>query len=527
MSVWRPLRKSFSSVHTLSNRCFGSIAHLQRDSTFGTLTSDHINHFKSVLDYQSNPNSLLSSENNDDLSSFNQDWLKKYKGNSSCVLRPKSTQELSNILKYCNEHSLAVCIQSGNTGLVGGSIPVFDEVVVSMSRMNNIISFDNITGILTCESGVILQECDEYLREKCEIAHLFPLDLGAKGSCQIGGNISTNAGGLRLVRFGSLHGNVLGLEVVLANGEVLNLLSNNRKDNTGYDLKQLFIGSEGTLGIVTKASILCPKLCSNTNLMFLSIKNGFENVLNVLKCARVELNEILSAVEFLDSESLRYPIEHLHGQYPFVLEDGKNIYDVYEDKHSFYMVIETMGSNNEHDSNKIEKFIENLFCKELINDGTFAESTDQMSKLWKLREGIGPGIGESGLACYKYDISLPLDKMYDIVDIMKNRFNEKGFKTSGKDKDVDIVGYGHLGDGNLHLNIMLNKFEDEYEEIIEPFIYEYCQSVDGSISAEHGIGSMKPQYLKYSKSQESINVMKGLKQLFDPKGILNPYKVLP
>ena len=489
----------------------------QRNTTFAKLTDADISHFQSIIDNSGN-NAILLSKNNEDISFYNRDWLGKYEGRSSCVLKPKTTNEMSAILSYCNERRLAVCVQSGNTGLVGGSVPLFDEIVISMSRMNNILTFDENSGILEVEAGVILQDCDKYLREDCKIPHLFPLDLGAKGSCQIGGNISTNAGGLRLVRFGSLHGSVLGLEVVLSDGRILNLMSKNRKDNTGYDLKQLFIGSEGTLGIITKASVLCPKLCQNTNVMFLSL-NSFNNVLNVLKIAKTDLNEILSAIEFTDGASLRYPIEYLNYQSPF---NDINIMD-----NPFYMVIETMGSNGDHDANKIELFIEKLFDSDLILDGTFAESAEQQEKLWAVREGIAPGMAESGRALFLYDISLPLDKMYEIVEIVQERFKkELGGEDSEEYKKIDITGFGHLGDGNLHLNVIAPHFDEKYVKILEPFIYEYCQSVGGSISAEHGIGLMKQNYLQYSKSDDAIQCMKGIKQLFDPYGILNPYKVL-
>ena len=243
--------------HTISS--FGSIAHLERDTTHSKLTEEDLKHFESIID-NSAGNAIISSSSNEDLSSYNTDWLKKYIGTSQLVLKPKTTQEVSDILSYCNKRKLAIHTQAGNTSLVGGGVPVFDEIILNTSRMNEILSFDEISGILICESGCILQETDNYLRlideprkeyssikERHKIPHIFPLDLGAKGQCQIGGNISTNAGGLRLVRYGSLHGSVLGLEVVTADGNILNLLSECRKDNTGYDLKQLFIGSEGML----------------------------------------------------------------------------------------------------------------------------------------------------------------------------------------------------------------------------------------------------------------------------------------
>ncbi|GBM38215.1 D-2-hydroxyglutarate dehydrogenase, mitochondrial [Araneus ventricosus] len=210
------------------------------------------------------PNRIV--QHSDDLVSYNTDWLRSHKGASALALRPKTTEEVSEILKYCNKQKLAVCPQGGNTGLVGGSIPIFDEIVVSMSLMNDVLHFDDNTGVLKCQSGCILENLENLVNGK---GYTVPVDLGAKGSCQIGGNISTNAGGLRFVRYGSLHGNVLGLKVVLPSGEILDCMNTMRKNNTGYDLKHLFIGSEGTLGIVTEAAILCYPKSSETAVAFL------------------------------------------------------------------------------------------------------------------------------------------------------------------------------------------------------------------------------------------------------------------
>lgn len=188
----------------------------------------------------------------EDLDFYNTDWIKTVKGQSGCVLKPKTTDEVSEIMKYCNAKKLAVVPQGGNTGLVGGSTPIFDEIVLSTSLMDKIISLDLNSSIVSVQSGVILEKLDNYLNEK---DLMVPYDLGAKGSCQVGGNIATNAGGIRLLRYGNLHGSVIGIEAVLASGEIINCMSENKKDNTGYDLKHLFIGSEGTLGIVTKVSL--------------------------------------------------------------------------------------------------------------------------------------------------------------------------------------------------------------------------------------------------------------------------------
>lgn len=207
-------------------------------------------------------------EDKGDLVKYNQDWTRKYRGHSPLVLRPKTAEQVANILKYCNERRLAVVPQGGNTGLVGGGVPVFDEIVMNMELMGKIHEFDPVSGVLQCEAGCTLEALDMWLRER---GSMMPLDLGAKGSCQIGGNVATNAGGLRLLRYGSLHGSVMGLQSVLADGRILNGMNKCRKDNTGYDLKQLFIGSEGTLGVITDVSILTVPLPSSVQVALLAV----------------------------------------------------------------------------------------------------------------------------------------------------------------------------------------------------------------------------------------------------------------
>ncbi|KAJ2766128.1 D-lactate ferricytochrome c oxidoreductase, partial [Coemansia nantahalensis] len=203
-----------------------------------------------------------------ELEGFNNDWLGKYRGRSQVVLRPKTTAEVAGILRYCNDERIAVVPQGGNTGLVGGGVPVGDEVVLSLRNLNKVRSYDEASGILVCDAGCVLEELDNFVAER---SHVMPLDLGAKGSCHIGGNVATNAGGIRFLRYGSLHGSVLGLEVVLPDGTVLDNLSTLRKDNTGYDLKQLFIGSEGTLGVITGVSIATPRRPSAVNVAVLGV----------------------------------------------------------------------------------------------------------------------------------------------------------------------------------------------------------------------------------------------------------------
>eukprot|EP00884_Botryococcus_braunii_P004609 jgi/Botrbrau1/14149/Bobra.182_3s0090.2 len=358
----------------------------------------------------------------------------KYTGKSTLALRPKSTEEVSKILAHCNKRRLAVVPQGGNTGLVGGSVPVFDEVVLSTSRLNQVRNFDPVSGTLVCGAGCVLEELDRRVGEE---GCVMPLDLGAKGSCLIGGNVSTNAGGLRLLRYGSLHGSVLGVEAVLPDGTVLDLLQSLRKDNTGYDLKQLFIGAEGTLGVVTAVSIQCAPKPLAVHVMYLALPS-FSAALQVLVKARRQLGEVLSAFEFLDADSQALTLEHLEGvRAPLPASSSP-----------FYLVVETSGSNGQHDYAKIESFLGGLMEEGLVEDGTIAQDSVQAAGIWAIREGITVALKHAG-AVYKYDISLPTSKMYELVEVMRGRLSHL---------PVRVVGYGHLGDGNLHLNVSCKEY---------------------------------------------------------------------
>ncbi|XP_053388422.1 D-2-hydroxyglutarate dehydrogenase, mitochondrial-like, partial [Mercenaria mercenaria] len=435
-----------------------------------------------------------------ELEGYNTDWIKNCRGASQLLLKPKTTDDMSAILKVCNERNLAVVPQGGNTGLVGGSVPVFDEVIISTQQMNEIISLDTLSGILMCQAGCILGNLDNYVSEH---NLTMPIDLGAKGSCHIGGNLATNAGGLRLLRYGSLHGSVLGLEAVLPDGEVLDCMSSLRKDNTGYDVKQLFIGSEGTLGIITKAAILCPQKPQAVNVAFLGV-DSFSRVLEVFKETKKNLAEILSAFEFLDAESLRVGTDNLKLTSPI-------------SDHPFYVLIETSGSNSAHDEEKLTKFLESMMESGKVLDGTVAAENSKIQHIWNLRERVAEGLMHDGY-CYKYDVSLPLENFYGLVSDMRDRLG---------DKVTRVVGYGHVGDGNLHLNATTPEYNTEVMELIEPFVYDWVAKYRGSISAEHGLGFKKRQFIYHSKSRSAVTVMKNIKGIFDPKGIMNPYKTLP
>ncbi|XP_076013980.1 D-2-hydroxyglutarate dehydrogenase, mitochondrial isoform X2 [Genypterus blacodes] len=396
-------------LHSGSGRSGSSPSAAPARLPFSTVTEEDLAFFKKIL-----PGRTITDP--DLLESSNVDWIKTVRGFSEVLLRPQTTDEVSQILRYCNSRNLAVNPQGGNTGLVGGSVPVYDEVILSTSLMNNIRTFDNISGILTCQAGCILENLSLYLEER---DHIMPLDLGAKGSCHIGGNVVTNAGGLRLLRYGSLHGTVLGLEVVLADGRVLDCLSTLRKDNTGYDLKQLFIGSEGTLGVVTAVSVLCPRKPKSVNVVFLGCES-FETLLQAFQLCKDMLGEILSAFEFLDGECMTLLNTHL--KLPNPIGDCP-----------FYIVIETAGSDSTHDGEKLHNFLEAAMTSSLVTDGTVATEDNKIKALWSMRERITEALIHDGYN-YKYDISLPVDRLYQLVTDTREHLGERAKR---------VVGYGH------------------------------------------------------------------------------------
>lgn len=457
---------------------------------FKKLESEDLNYFKTILSSDS-----IQTE---DLDKYNFDWLKKYEGKSQLALKPKTTEEISSILKYCDGNKLAVVPQGGNTGLVGGSVPVHDEIIISLERMNKIINFDAITSTLHCEAGCILESLNIYLEDR---GFTMPLDLGAKGSCQIGGNIATNAGGIHFVKHGSMRKNTKGIKAVLADGTIIDTLNALPKNNTGYDLKQLFIGSEGTLGVITECLINIPTKLKFNDVSLIACEK-FSDILDIYQKVKKEFENELSAIEFFDNQALL--VQEKHGRKsPFT------------SKYPFYMIIE-IASNLDYN----KQMLEDLLTKLEPVDGIIAENRIQKRSIWELRETIQEGAAKEGLVL-SYDISLPLEHFYEIVEESRKRVGDL----------ANVIGYGHIGDYNLHLNI-INKNHKQDEnflklvDIMEPFVYDFLVKYKGSVSAEHGIGVHKTKYLNRSQTNESISLMKLIKNTMDPNAILNPYKVL-
>ena len=396
--------------------------------------------------------------------------------------------------------------------------------------MNQVRVFDPVSGVLVCDAGCVLEAMDNFLADR---NHIFPLDLGAKGSCQIGGNVATNAGGLRLLRYGNLHGTVLGVEAVLPDGTIVNDLQKLRKNNTGFDLKQMFIGSEGAIGLITGVSIQCPQRSKAVNVAYFGLQS-FEHAKKAFIKAKIDLGEILSAFELMDGISQDFIHETTGKKYPL------------EERYPFHVLIETSGSNNEHDAEvrviinnrnlffdrnqtnktvqiqKLEKFLEEVMSDEIVSDGVVAQDETQAKTLWTWREGLPEACAHFG-GTYKYDVSIPLSDFYKLIEDCRQRLSAAGlvstsFPPTSSDKEpvVAVVGWGHMGDSNLHLNVAVRRYDKEVEKCMEPFVYEWIKEREGSISAEHGLGFAKRDYVRYSRDETSLEMMRKLKKTFDP-----------
>lgn len=487
---------------------------LERSEIYNQLDYTHIDFFTKILS-KDGVLSNLNDNHSNDLSKYNFDWMKKYLGNSKLVLKPRTNTQVAEILKYCNSEKLAIVPQSGNTGLVGGSVPLFDEIVLSMEKFNKIIDFDKKTNTVYSESGVILETMNKYLLENFN--REFPLDLGAKGSCMLGGNLSTNAGGIHFVKYGSLKSNTTEIEYVSANGEIITI----NEKNDLYGIKNLMIGSEGTLGVITKLKCKTFEKMMHSNVLLIELPSFEKLTYFYLMCKKMLGNKI-SAIEFFDSYCMKLTQQELGLENPF---EHSSIQQNDNDKNIFYLLIEISANSSDESENvnDLINYLDKLYQeneKEHLVEAIISQDNSQLKSLWELREKISEASLRMG-HCFKYDISLDLGNMYLLVEILRKKLEGK----------ASVLGYGHVGDCNLHINVCMNTFEknEKYYEvlnILEPFVFDYLKSVNGSISAEHGIGQAKVNYLNRNHSSENIELMKSLKRLFDPQLILNPYKIL-
>ena len=430
-----------------------------------------------------------------------------FHGRSPLVLRPGSTAEVSAICYLASAHKIALVPQGGNTGLVGGQTPHNGEVVVSTRRLDKIRELDTASNTMTCEAGVVLQVAQQ---KAAEVDRLFPLSLGAEGSCTIGGNLSTNAGGTAALAFGVAREMALGLEVVLADGRILNGLSKLKKDNTGYDLRNLFIGAEGTLGIITAATLkLFPKPRA-VETAFVGLKSPAD-ALKLLSISQNEAAGTLTSFELLSDIAVDFSVRH-----------GIDIRNPLGSKHAWYVLME-LSSPREDARAALESILAQGMEQGIIDDAAIAANLSQRSAFWKLRDEMSAAQKPEG-GSIKHDISVPVAAVPAFI-------GEANAAVVKLIPGARVVPFGHLGDGNIHYNVSqpigadTTDFMNCWHEV-NAVVFEIVLRMGGSISAEHGIGVLKRDELPEVKDKVAIEMMRAIKSVFDPLGIMNPGKVL-
>lgn len=430
------------------------------------------------------------------------DWiLKDGDARPAALAKPRTTADVATVLGLCQRRGVAVVTQGGRTGLAGGATPGSGSVIMSMERMRAIESVDTASLTVVVEAGAIL-EAVQRAADSADL--LFPLDIGGRGSCTIGGNVSTNAGGNRVLRYGMMRDLVLGIEAVLADGTVLTSMNRMQKNNTGYDLKQLFIGAEGTLGVVTRAVLrLFPKP-SNAQTALCAVAN-YADVVRLLGSARKCLGADLAAFEVMWPEFYRLATEVAGLRAP--LRHG----------HAVYVLVESMGTDTARDQLRFEEFIEVVSSDSTIADGVVARSARQSQDMWKIRDSSGefqrtfwPYVG--------FDVSVPVGDIGAFMDECRARL-------AARWSDAETVWFGHAADSNIHICVRLRGVEPQPEHEIDAIVYDCVGEYSGSISAEHGIGLLKRNYLAKSRSAAEIATMRMIKRALDPANILNPGKI--
>lgn len=446
-----------------------------------------------------------------DLSAYELDWRKRYRGKALAVVRPASTAEVAAVVRACARHGASLVPQGGNTGLVGASVPDDSgrQVLLSTQRMRRIREIDSANLTMTVEAGCVLQAVQEAAAAQ---GLLFPLSLAAEGSCTIGGNLATNAGGTQVLRYGNARELCLGLEVVTADGEIWDGLSGLRKDNTGYDLRDLYIGSEGTLGLITAATLrLYPRPAAR--MTALAALPSMDAAVSLLQRAQAHLAASLTGFEVMNQFSLDLVRRHFPQQ-PQPLPPSP-----------WTVLMEVSDHESEaHARAQFESLLEQAFEDGLISDAAVAESLEQSRALWHLRESIPLAQAEEGLNI-KHDISLPVSRIPAFVA-------STDAALAAHLPGVRLVDFGHLGDGNLHYNVQApagvsgGDFLAAHEKTVNRIVYDAVTVHGGSISAEHGVGLLKREELAARKSPVALGLMRAIKRALDPQGLFNPGRLL-
>ncbi len=437
----------------------------------------------------------------DTLAEWGRDWTRSYAVAPSAVVFVESIDDVVKLVNAANEHSFKLVPSGGRTGLSGGAVAGNGEVVVSFDRMNSVVDFDAADRLVTCQAGVVTQTLQEFASNQ---GLSYPVDFASSGSSQIGGNIATNAGGIKVIRYGLTRDWVAGLTVVTGKGEIVRCNHGLIKNATGYDLRHLFIGSEGTLGFIVEAQIRLAAAPEPQLVMVLGVPE-FRDILEVLRTFQQSLT--LSAFEFFSEDALQKVLEHRELQRPL------------EEAQPFYTLLEFDASALDAASAAFEQVVERGW----VVDGVLSQSEAQAAALWQLREGISESI--AGYTPYKNDLAVRISQMPDFIEAVDTL-------VTSNYPDFEVCWYGHIGDGNLHLNILRPDdvpIEEFFERChhISPKLFEEVRNRQGSISAEHGVGLLKRDFLGYSRTPEELAIMRGMKALLDPGEVLNPGKLLP
>lgn len=439
---------------------------------------------------------------NDSKDQYGQDWTRFHKVDALAIVFPREETDIQWLVKFASRHQLALVPSGGRTGLSAGAVATQGEIIVSLERMDKIIEYNAEEATVRCQAGVITENLQEFAKQQ---GLFYPVDFAASGSSQIGGNVATNAGGIRVIRYGMTREQVVGLKVVTGTGELLDLNKGLIKNATGYDLRHLFIGSEGTLGIITEVTVKLSRPPGPQSVIVLGLEE-LSSLLPILMTFRESL--LLSAYEFFSDQALDKVIAHQHLQPPF------------ESRTAFYALIE-VDMENPDSEDKLMQCFEHVMEQGWVVDGVMSSSDTQAAALWKLREGISEAI--TPWTPYKNDISVTLSKVPEFLQSVES-------KVLAAYPDFENIWFGHIGDGNLHLNILKPETMDidtfkQTCHTLSDMIYAEVERFDGSISAEHGIGLLKKQFLHHSRTNAEIALMKGLKSIFDPSQVMNPGKV--
>ena len=439
----------------------------------------------------------------DTLEQYGRDWTRYYTPNAIAILFPRNIEEVRQIVLLANKYGFVLVPSGGRTGLSGGAVAMEKEVVVSLNRMNKILEFNELDQTIQVEAGVITQEVQELAKEN---GLIFPVNFASEGSSRIGGNIATNAGGIKVVKYGMFRDWVTGLKVVTGKGDILELNQGLIKNATGYDLRHLFIGSEGTLGFVVEATLKMTRPPKNKQVILFGIPS-MEAVVKVMNAFRKKIDFL--AFEFFSDNTVDYVMEHTHVKQPLAK------------RYPFYTIME-FESNDDKNTQIVFDLYQQLYQKELILDDALGSDENTIKHLWGFRENISSSI--SSFAPYKNDLSVRISNVSDFLNeieiIVKNNY-----------PDFITLWYGHIADGNLHLNIIkpkelsISDFENKCKKVND-LIFPIVKKYKGSISAEHGLGLLKKPYLHYSRSETEINYLKMIKNVFDPKGVMNRGKML-